>query len=41
MKLAIIQGSSQKDKNSLVDSLLRKISKDKNYEVINFGIFQD
>ena len=41
MKVAIIQGSSQKDKNSLVDKILREILKGKDYEVINFGIFKD
>ena len=41
MKVAIIHGSSQKDKNSLVDKILREILKGKDYEVINFGIFKD
>ena len=41
MKIAVIQASSQKDKNSLIYNSLIKIIKDKGYEVINFGVFQD
>ncbi|MGE5628400.1 MAG: RpiB/LacA/LacB family sugar-phosphate isomerase [Solirubrobacterales bacterium] len=41
MKIAIIQGSSQKDKNNLLYSCLMNTVKDKGYEVINFGIFPD
>lgn len=41
MKVAVIQGSSQKNKNELVYNSLKNILKDKHYEVINFGIFQD
>lgn len=41
MKVAVIQGSSQKNKNELVYNSLKNILKDKDYEVINFGIFQD
>lgn len=41
MKVAVIQASSQKDKNILMYNSLRKIVKDKGYEVINFGVFQD
>lgn len=37
MKVAIIQGSSQKDKNVLVESILTEVLKGKDYEVINFG----
>ncbi len=41
MKIAVIQGSSQKDKNSLVYNSLIKVIKNKGYEAINFGVFQD
>jgi len=41
MKVAVIQGSSQKNKNELVYNSLKNILKDKDYEVINFGVFQD
>lgn len=41
MKIAVIQASSQKDKNSLLYNSLIKVIKNKGYEVINFGIFQD
>lgn len=41
MKIAVIQASSQKDKNVVVYNSLRKIVKDKEYEVINFGVFKD
>lgn len=41
MKIVVIQASSQKDKNSLIYNSLIKIIKDKGYEVINFGIFQN
>ena len=39
MKIAIIQGSSQKDKNNLLYNCLMNTIKDKEHEVINFGIF--
>lgn len=41
MKIAVIQASSQKDKNHLVYNSIKKIVKNKGYEVINFGVFQD
>ena len=41
MKIAIIQGSSQKDKNSLLYKSVKEAVKDKSYEVINFGVFED
>ena len=41
MKIAVIQASSQKDKNALLYNSLIKVVKDKEYEVINFGIFQN
>lgn len=41
MKIAIIQGSSQKDKNSLIYNTLVKVVKDKDHEVINFGVFSN
>ena len=40
MKVAVIQASSQKDKNSLIYNSLMKAVKHKGYEVINFGVFQ-
>ncbi|MGN0027755.1 MAG: hypothetical protein ACI33I_12250 [Clostridium sp.] len=41
MKIAVIQASSQKDKNSIIYDTLIKVVKDKGYEVINFGVFYD
>jgi len=41
MKAAVIQASSQKDKNSLVYNSLMKIVKHKEYKVINFGVFKN
>ena len=41
MKIGVIQASSQKDKNSLLYNSLMKVVKNKGYEVINFGVFQD
>ena len=41
MKIAVIQGSSQKDKNSIIYDTLIKVIKNKGYEVINFGVFND
>lgn len=41
MKIAVIQASSQKDKNDLIYSTVNQIVKSKGYEVINFEIFQD
>lgn len=39
MKVAIIQASSQKDKNNLLNNCVVRAVKDKECEVINFGIF--
>jgi ribose 5-phosphate isomerase RpiB len=41
MKIAIIQASSQKDKNELLFESVKKSVKSKGYEVVNFGIFQN
>lgn len=41
MKIAVIQASSQKDKNSLLYNSLLKFIKNKGHEVINFGVFED
>ncbi|MDD3223303.1 MAG: RpiB/LacA/LacB family sugar-phosphate isomerase [Clostridium sp.] len=41
MKIAIIQASSQKNKNDLLYNCLKRTVNDKEYEVINFGIFPD
>ncbi|WP_367112565.1 hypothetical protein [uncultured Clostridium sp.] len=41
MKIAVIQASSQKDKNSIIYDNLIKVVKDKGNEVINFGVFND
>ena len=41
MKVAIIQASSQKDKNDLLYNCIKRTLEDKEYEVINFGIFLD
>jgi ribose 5-phosphate isomerase RpiB len=41
MKVAIIQASSHKDKNNLLYNCVTRTVKDKEYEVINFGIFPD
>lgn len=40
MKVAIIQGSSVKDKNDLLYSTTKKVIKNKGHEIINFGAFQ-
>lgn len=41
MKIAILQGSSQKDKNNLLYNSLLKAVNGKGHEVINFGVFKD
>lgn len=41
MKIAIIQASSQKDKNDIIYQCARKAINQENNEIINFGIFQD
>ncbi|WP_243186966.1 hypothetical protein [Clostridium muellerianum] len=38
IKVAIIQASSQKNKNNLLYNSVMRTVKDKKYEVINFGI---
>ncbi len=40
MKIAVIQASSQKDKNNLLFDCVKRSVKSKGYEVVNFGIFQ-
>lgn len=39
MKIAVIQASSQKDKNDLVFQCAQRAAKQKGYEVVNLGIF--
>lgn len=41
MKIAILQASSQKDKNQLLVECVQKAVAPKEYEVINFGIFPE
>lgn len=41
MKIGIIQASSQKEKNSLIYECVQDCVKDKGYEVINFGVFEN
>lgn len=41
MKIGVIQASSQKDKNTLLYESINKIAKNKRYEVVNFGIYED
>ncbi|MFA6851071.1 MAG: RpiB/LacA/LacB family sugar-phosphate isomerase [Selenomonadaceae bacterium] len=41
MKIAVIQASSQKDKNDLLFHCVNKATKDKGHEVINFGVFKE
>ncbi|MDD6795998.1 MAG: RpiB/LacA/LacB family sugar-phosphate isomerase [Clostridiaceae bacterium] len=41
MKIGVIQASSQKEKNELIYNSVKKAVKDKNYEVINLGIFAE
>lgn len=41
MKIAVIQASSQKEKNTLIYNCVLKAVKDQNFEVINFGIFPE
>ena len=40
MKIGIIQASSQKSKNAIVEQCLRKAVKDE-HEIINFGMYED
>lgn len=41
MKIAVLQASSQKDKNTLLTACVKKATEKKNYEVINFGVFPE
>ena len=41
MKIAVIQGSSQKDKNRLLYDTITKVVKNKDYEVVNFGVYEE
>lgn len=41
MKIAVIQASSQKEKNTLVYDCVLKAVKDQKFEVINFGVFPE
>lgn len=41
MKIAIIQASSQKDKNELLYDSVKNSVENKEYDVVNFGVFQD
>lgn len=41
MKIGIIQASSQKEKNSILEESVKSAIADKDFEVINFGIFED
>ena len=40
MKIAVIQASSQKDKNLLLYKSVQNAVRKKGYEVVNFGVFQ-
>lgn len=41
MKIAVIQASSQKDKNDIIFQCAQKAVERLGYEIINFGIFKD
>lgn len=41
MKIAVIQASSQKDKNDIIFQSAKKAINQENNEIINFGIFKD
>ena len=41
MKIGIIQASSQKDKNSIIESCVKEAIDLKQHEVINFGVFPE
>ena len=41
MKIAVIQASSQKEKNLLLYQSVQKAVREKDYEVVNFGVFQE
>lgn len=41
MKVAVIQASSQKDKNTMLYELVKKTVEKHSYEAINFGVFEN
>lgn len=43
MRIGVINGSNQKDKNKVLDSVLRNTLEkiNKPYEIINFGVYED
>ena len=41
MRIAIIQGSSQKDKNHLLYTTVKDVVEKNGDEVVNFGVFPD
>lgn len=41
MKIGILQASSQKDKNKIVEDCLRQAVTEGEHEIINFGIYED
>lgn len=41
MKIGIIQASSQKEKNSIIETCVRAATKGEEFEIINFGIYDN
>lgn len=41
MKIGIIQGSSQKEKNAVLERNVKRAVQEKGWEVVNFGIYSD
>ena len=41
MKIGIIQGTTQVDKNEIIYRITNKVVSSKNYEVINFGVYPE
>lgn len=41
MKIGIIQASSQRDKNKMIEHCLRQVIFEEQNEIINFGIYQE
>ena len=39
MKIGIIQGTTQVDKNKIISRITNKVVSSKNYEVVNFGVY--
>ena len=39
MKIGIIQGTTQVDKNKIIYRITNKVVSSKNYEVVNFGVY--